>query len=127
MFHTRESESALSEASEADIADFLAAHGEVDGIFAFNDSVALTVYGAMKRLGLRPGRDVRVVGCDNTEVCGALYVPLSSLEFPNYEIGRSAAALMMRLRAGERADELPRITLGGRLVARESTLGGAEG
>lgn len=119
-FYTR---SVRGPACEREIEAFLAVHPEIDGAFAFNDGIALAAYAALKRLRRQIGEDVRVVSCDNTEVCAALGVPLSSIEFPNYKMGRCAAELLGRLRAGESADSLPCIVLSGRLVARESSAG----
>ncbi len=72
-------------------------------VFCFNDKMAMGVYDAIKRLGLRIPQDVAVMGFDNLELIAAqLYPPLTTVELPHYEMGRQAVAILQTLAAGER-------------------------
>lgn len=69
-------------------------YGIPDGIFAFNDRLAQLVYQALEIRHLRPGRDVKVIGCDNNNLCSELDPRLTSIELPVYEAGRRAAEML---------------------------------
>ncbi|WP_298405709.1 LacI family DNA-binding transcriptional regulator [uncultured Chloroflexus sp.] len=71
-------------------------------IFCFNDKMAMGVYDAIKRLGLRIPQDVAVIGFDNLELIAAqLYPPLTTIALPHYEMGRRAVELLQASPAGE--------------------------
>jgi LacI family transcriptional regulator len=75
-------------------------------LFCGNDRTAMTVYDALKELGLRIPRDVAVVGFDNQELIAAhLRPPLSTVALPHYEMGRWSVEYLIR--AGEREDVAP--------------------
>jgi LacI family transcriptional regulator len=68
-----------------------------DGLFCFNDTVAV---GAMVRAieaGLRIPQDLAIVGCGNFHYSGKLRVPLSSVDQRSREIGERAARMIIRL------------------------------
>lgn len=61
---------------------YVTAHGCPDGLFCFNDDVALASYRALRDLGLRVPTDVALVGCDGIEEAEYLDTPLSTLVLP---------------------------------------------
>jgi LacI family transcriptional regulator len=68
-----------------------------DGLFCFNDTVAV---GAMVRAveaGLRIPQDLAIVGCGNFHYSGKLRVPLSSVDQRSREIGERTARMIIRL------------------------------
>ena len=69
-------------------------YGIPDGIFAFNDRLAQLVYQVLEIRHLRPGRDVKVIGCDNNNLCSELDPRPTSIELPVYEAGRRAAEML---------------------------------
>lgn len=94
-----------------------------DGIFCFNDGIAKGAYDAVRDSGLEVGTDVRVVGCDNTNICETLPVKLTSVRFQTYEMGAEAARL---LRDGA-ADSSRTLVLQPELIVRESSLASGGG
>ncbi len=42
----------------------LKSYDEIDGVFAHNDDMALGAIEAIKEAGLKPGEDIKIVGCD---------------------------------------------------------------
>jgi LacI family transcriptional regulator len=68
-----------------------------DGIFCFNDPVALGTMRAVLDAGLRIPEDVAVVGCGNLSYSDFLRVPLSSVDQGSKLIGKHAAALALKL------------------------------
>jgi LacI family transcriptional regulator len=68
-----------------------------DGIFCFNDPVALGTMRAILDAGLRIPEDVAVVGCGNLSYSDLLRVPLSSVDQGSMTIGKVAASLALKL------------------------------
>jgi len=65
-------------------------------IFCFNDRVAMGVYAAVRRLGLRIPQDVSVVGFDDLEYLAAeLDPPLTTVALPHREMGRWAVETLL--------------------------------
>ena len=73
--------------------------------------------------GIEVGRDVRLIGFDNREIATVCRPRLSSVALPLFEIGQTAARVMVRTLAGE-PDERNEIMLDCTIVERESTKGG---
>ena len=93
-----------------------------DGVFCFNDPVAMGAMQAVIDAGLRVPEDVAVVGCGNIYHAPFLRVPLSSIDQNSSVIGENAAQLALSL-VGLKKPVPPRsILLESRLVARASTL-----
>lgn len=69
-------------------------------LVCFNDLVALGAMSALHELGLRPGKDVALIGCDGIEEGGRAYVQLSTVNVQKAAIGQVAAeTLLERLKS----------------------------
>lgn len=68
-----------------------------DGIFCFNDPIALGAMRAILDAGLRIPEDIAVVGCGNVLYSNFLRVPLTSVDQDSATIGRHAAELALSL------------------------------
>jgi len=68
-----------------------------DGIVCYNDIVAFGVLTAIRKLGLRAGTDVRVIGFDDIEESAQQYPSLTTVAAPPHELGRRAAQLLNQL------------------------------
>ena len=100
----------------------LASKKPPDGIFCFNDPVALGTMRAILDAGLRIPQDVAVVGCGNLSYSDFLRVPLSSVDQGSKIIGKRAAALALAL-AHNKAPLRPKSELiPPHLVVRASSL-----
>jgi len=75
----------------------LTAEPRPDGIFCFNDPIALGAMRAILDAGLRIPEDIAVVGCGNVLYSDFLRVPLTSVDQDSAEIGRLAAELSLAL------------------------------
>jgi len=95
-----------------------------DGIFCFNDPIALGAMRAILDAGLRIPEDIAVVGCGNVLYSDFLRVPLTSIDQDSAAIGRHAAELALSL-VGAQGPERPRTELvTPKLVVRASTMRG---
>ena len=89
-------------------------------IFGADDRMALGVYEAVRRRGLRVAEDVSVVGFDDLPECRWSSPPVTTVHQPLAEMGLPAARTVLRLVNGERI-ESPRVELATALVVRVST------
>ena len=71
-----------------------------DGIFCANDMMAVGCYEALKELGLSIPDDVAVVGFDDRDIAQYMHPPLTTLVLPHYEMGRTAAELLIDASGG---------------------------
>lgn len=93
-----------------------------DGVFCFNDPVAMGAMQAVIDAGLRVPEDVAVVGCGNIHYAAFLRVPLTSVDQSSAILGENAARLALSL-VGLKKPAPPRtVLLESSLVARASTL-----
>ncbi len=76
-------------------ARLLARSNRPTAIFAISDNLALGVMRAAAQAGLRVPEDVAVVGFDNRDWGEYCTPPLTTVEFPVYEIGRAAVRRLL--------------------------------
>lgn len=93
-----------------------------DGIFCFNDPIALGAMRAILDAGLRIPEDIAIVGCGNVHYADFLRVPLTSVDQDSSAIGKIAAELALSL-VGAKTPTPPRTELlKPKLVVRASSL-----
>ncbi|MEY9214992.1 LacI family DNA-binding transcriptional regulator [Thermobifida halotolerans] len=90
-------------------------------VFAASDQMALGVYEALRRRGLRVPDDVSVVGFDDLPQARWSSPPLTTVRQPLAEMGRLAVRTVHRLVQSETI-ESPRVELATELVVRDSTM-----
>lgn len=88
-----------------------------DGIIAQSDRQAAGAINELTKHGLRVPKDVRVVGVDNSPLCDAVSIPISSVTAEMAQAGRLAADLLANLLDGKPAEST---TIPVKLVVRES-------
>jgi len=92
-----------------------------DGVFCYNDPLAVGALKAILEAGLRTPEDIAVIGCGNVRLSEHFRVPLSSVDQDSANIGDRAAKLALSL-IGAKGPVRPKtILLTPRLVARDST------
>ena len=92
-----------------------------DGIFCFNDPVAIGAMNAILTKGLRIPEDIALIGSANLHFDDLLRVPLSTVDQCSEMIGEHAASLVISLIEAKTAATNKTILLAPRVVAREST------
>jgi LacI family transcriptional regulator len=93
-----------------------------DGVFCFNDPVALGAMRAILDAGLRIPEDIAVVGCGNLSYSDFLRVPLSSIDQGTADIARATSALALRLAHSKGPRRIKSELIAPRLVVRASSL-----
>ena len=92
-----------------------------DGIIATSDAVAIGAVKELSKHGILAGRDLSVIGFDNTSVA-AMYRPsISSISQPREEMGRIAAELLFE-RMNSPKQDTRRVVLKHELIIRNSII-----
>ena len=94
-----------------------------DGVFCYNDPVAIGAMRAISEAGLRVPDDIAVVGAGNVHYSDFLAVPLTTVDQGTFEIGKRAADLLLERIASKRALRPKKVLIEPRLVIRRSTEG----
>lgn len=93
-----------------------------DGIFCFNDPIALGAMRAILDAGLRIPDDIAVVGCGNALYSDFLRVPLTSIDQDSAGIGKHAAEMALAILSANTSVRRKTHMVTPTLVARASTL-----
>jgi DNA-binding LacI/PurR family transcriptional regulator len=98
----------------------------LDGLFAANDRMAIGFMQGVRKYGIQPGRDLPVVGYDDSDGARLTDPPLTTVHVPFFEMGRLAAEKVLGLVEGEQGEcvEPLREKLATRLVIRQSSVSG---
>lgn len=92
-----------------------------DGLFCYNDPVAIGAMRAIFEAGLNIPEDIAVVGAGNVHYSDALAVPLTTLDQGTSEIGKLAAELLLQQISSKQTPSPKTILVQPRLVVRQST------
>jgi LacI family transcriptional regulator len=92
-----------------------------DGIFCYNDIVAMGLIQEALSRGIRVPDDLAVIGCGNLYFDDGFRVPLSSIDQRTSELGSRAAKLILEILTSDEPTEYRDIILQPRLTARAST------
>lgn len=107
-------------------AALLASPERPDALIATNGLLLMGAQQAIQAAGLQAPKDIGLAGFDNTDWTALPSLDVTVIAQPTYEIGRTAAELLMqRLAEPDRAARA--VVLEGRLLARGSTRRGAAG
>ncbi|MGB6264114.1 MAG: LacI family DNA-binding transcriptional regulator [Candidatus Acidiferrales bacterium] len=93
-----------------------------DGVFCYNDPVAIGAVKAILDAGLRVPNDIAVTGSGNIHFSDLLAVPLTTVDQGTRKIGKTAAEILLRQISSKRTLAPTRILIKPKLVVRQSTL-----
>lgn len=99
--------------------DLLSERAPPTAIICFDDLLAVGVLRAAKLRGVQVPSDLAVIGFNNFSMAAATTPPLTTLDFPAYRLGTTAAELLMQHLAGEPA-ETKEVTIPVTLCTRET-------
>jgi LacI family transcriptional regulator len=92
-----------------------------DGVFCFNDPLAIGAMSVIFEAGLRIPEDIALIGCGNLPINDNLRVPLSSIDQHSQMIGQRAAEMVLNLIESKQTPRARTILLEPTLVVRAST------
>jgi LacI family transcriptional regulator len=97
-----------------------------DGVFAYNDPLAIGAIDVILNAGLRIPEDIAIIGCGNLHYDSSLRVPLSSIDQNSQQIGERTAEILLGM-LGSKVQPLQRsIILEPSLMVRASSLRSAK-
>ena len=99
----------------------LKSHPVPDGVFCYNDPVAIGAIKAILEAGLNVPNDIAVVGAGNVHYSDLLAVPLSTVDQGTRQIGSRAAELLLEQIGSKRAIRPKKVLIDPKLVIRQST------
>ncbi|MBR6223945.1 MAG: GGDEF domain-containing protein [Lachnospiraceae bacterium] len=99
------------------ISDFVDNNPDIEGVFCVNDMVAFSLYDILKKKGKEPGKDVKVLGFDNSQKGSMITPSLSTVDADAVELGRYAYRMVLRVLDGERVGQE---TIPTRFILRDS-------
>jgi LacI family transcriptional regulator len=93
-----------------------------DGVFCYNDPIAIAAIDVALEAGLRIPQDIAFVGCDNLHYDSSLKAPLTSIDHHSSEVGVRAATMLLRLLKDKKSSKPRHVVLQPSLVVRQSSL-----
>ena len=93
-----------------------------DGVFCYNDPMAIAAVDVALDAGFRIPRDIAFIGCDNLHYDSSLKASLSSVDHHSGQIGVRAATMLLRLLKDKTSDKPRQLLLQPSLVIRESSV-----
>ena len=101
------------------MAEMLTQHPDVEAVFCNNDDIAYGAIYECQRRKLRIPSQIAITGFNDLEASACINPSLTTIETPRYEIGKTAAELLMK-RLKNQPIESTRVDLGITLKQRES-------
>jgi LacI family transcriptional regulator len=92
-----------------------------DGVFCFNDPLAMGAMNYALDHGIRIPEDVAVIGCGNLHYDDSLRVPLSSIDQQSRHIGEEAARIALGILNSKVPPKAEAVVLQPELIVRRST------
>ncbi len=92
-----------------------------DGVFCYNDPVAIGAIKAIREAGLKVPDDISVIGAGNVHYSDLLAVPLTTVDQGTCQIGARAAELLIEQIMQKRPARPKKILISPKLIEREST------
>jgi LacI family transcriptional regulator len=103
------------------ISQLLSLKPRPDGVFCFNDPLAMGAMNYALDHGLRIPEDIAVIGCGNLHYDDSLRVPLSSIDQHSRRIGEEAARLTLGILSSKIPLKPEAVVLQPELIVRTST------
>ncbi|HEX9112466.1 MAG TPA: LacI family DNA-binding transcriptional regulator [Terriglobales bacterium] len=92
-----------------------------DGVFCYNDPVAIGAMKAILEAGFKVGPDIAVIGAGNVRYSDVLAVPLTTVDQGTVHIGTQASEILIQQISSKRALRPKTILIAPKLVIRKST------
>ncbi len=93
-----------------------------DGVFCFNDPLAMGAMNYALNQGIRIPEDIALIGCGNLHYDDSLRVPLSSIDQHSRQIGEQAARIALGILNSKTPPKHETVVLQPELIVRRSTL-----
>lgn len=106
----------FSEFSEEVVEDLIRKHPDIEAIVCANDQMAVGAYNVMKKLNLKPGKDILITGFDDSPTAMLLEPHLTSVKADTKELAYLAVLECPNIMEGKLVNK----SVKSRLIVRES-------
>ncbi|HEY7416072.1 MAG TPA: substrate-binding domain-containing protein [Ktedonobacteraceae bacterium] len=106
---------------EESVEKLLCGNAKPTAVFCANDLLALGLMRGLMKRGMSIPRDMAIVGYDDVEFASVLSTPLTTIRQPKYELGRTAAELLLEESDHPDTHQHKHIVYQPELIIREST------
>jgi DNA-binding LacI/PurR family transcriptional regulator len=93
---------------------------DIDAVFAANDRMAIGLMQGLRELGIEAGKDIAIMGYDNSDAAHLSDMPLTTVHVPFYEMGHMAAEKLLNQVLNEKIKTIFQEKLSTHLVIRRS-------
>ena len=109
------------EDGEQDVYELLKCKNRPDAIFAINDRKAIGAMLSLKKLNIKIGEEMGVIGFTNDPISAIISPGLTTIAVPALEVGSQSCELLLK-HISKKHFEPQELILPGKLIVRESTL-----
>lgn len=106
---------------EESVEKLMCGKAQPTAVFCANDLLALGLMRGLMKRGMSIPRDMAIVGYDDVEFASVLSTPLTTVRQPKYELGRTAAELLLEESGHPDSHQHKHIVYQPELIVREST------
>ncbi len=89
-------------------------------VFCYNDLVAIGLVNALTEMGIEVPNSVSVMGFDNIDFGKYVKIPLTTIQMPAYDIGKSAANLLIKQINSSSSPLVEKVILEHKIIERNS-------
>jgi len=93
-----------------------------DGIFAANDTSAVSIICHLKKYGIRVPGDIAIVGFNDVHISRVIDPPLTTIHYPGFEMGEMAASTLIGILSSSDPVITKTVVLDHKLIVRKSSL-----
>ena len=101
------------------VEQILSAKEPITALYCEDDVMALTIYKRLQERGIRVPEQIAIIGHDGLDMIKALHPQITTIEQPRYEMGRTAAQILIE--QIEQGAAPRHVTLQPRLLVGETT------
>ena len=110
------------ESGERTVAKMLKMKNRPDGVFAANDTSAVSIICQLKKIGIRVPEDIAVVGFNNVHISRVIDPSLTTIHYPSMEMGEIAASTLIEMLNKKVPGITKTVVLDHKLIIRKSSL-----
>lgn len=92
----------------------------ISAVFVWDDILAIAVQKAAIDNGLRIPEDVAIIGYDDIDIADYLSKPLTTVEYPAYQIGAEAAKILIEKIESDAPTKVRKVVLKPKLIIKET-------
>ncbi|MCM1155571.1 MAG: GGDEF domain-containing protein [Roseburia sp.] len=94
----------LTRECQTEAARLLDDNPDIEAVICVNDATAMGLYEELKRRNIQPGRDISVLGYDDSLIAMTADPPLSSVRADMEEVGAEAFRMLFKMLNGEKVE-----------------------